>query len=130
MEKPWALLLEVAMTVGMLARGQGEGVLDGGVVEGEGEGGAGQPGLELVEEVGAGGVAGLACGEVGVGVVWASKVVVKRSLGPKWRPAALMVVESPPLGWRPVPVATPSMVLMGEWLPKMAWAMSMGCSEP
>ena len=55
---------------------------------------------------------------------------VKRSLGPKWRPAALMVVASPPLGWRPVPVATPSMVLMGEWLPKMAWAMSTGCSEP
>src|ERR1700735_4021728 len=55
---------------------------------------------------------------------------VKRSLGPKWRPAALTVVESPPLGWKPEPVATPSMVLMGLWLPKMGGAMSVGGGEP
>ena len=57
-----------------LLRGQGEGVLDGGVVEGEEEGGALEPGVELVEEVGAGGVAGFAGGEVGVGVVGIGEV--------------------------------------------------------
>ena len=49
-------------------------MLDGGVVEGEGEGGAFDPGLELVEEVGAGGVAGFAGGEVCVGVVGVGEV--------------------------------------------------------
>ncbi len=37
-----------------------------------------------------------------------ARAAVKRSLGPKWRHAALTVVESPPLDWRPVPLTTPS----------------------
>ncbi len=68
------------------------------------------------------GLAGLPDSPVGM-LAWvlsgSARSAVKRSLGPKWRPAALMVVKSPPLGWKPEPVGTPSMVLMGEWLPKM-----------
>ena len=86
--------------------------------------------MELVKEVGAGGVAGFAGGEVGVGVVGVGEVGGEALAGAEVGACALTVVGSPPLGWRPVPVATPSMVLMGQWLPKMAWAMSTGCSEP
>jgi hypothetical protein len=69
------------MMMGTLFRGERERVLDGGVIEGEGEGRALEPRLELVEEVGAGGVAGFAGGEVGVGVIGVGEVGGKALAG-------------------------------------------------